>query len=135
MNTAECRIEGIFKADAQKCCDEIGENEVTKESILQIAKNPMSELHKCFEWDDNIAAEKYRLHQAENIIRNLVIKRKKSDSQPIRYYSITREKGIYIAQCADGLLVRDITASRKDHTTSGKVTIVMSVDRELIGVK
>ena len=39
-------------------------------------QNPLSETHKCMEWNNQIAGEKYRLHQAARIkdgIRTIVI--------------------------------------------------------------
>lgn len=66
-----------FNADADKVGAEletIGSiGELTKESIVEFAKNKKSELHKCFEWDDKIAGEKFRLHQANLVLVNLSI--------------------------------------------------------------
>lgn len=65
MDEIKWRIEGIFKANAAKCLDEIGrDTEITPEQVLEKARDEQSELHKCFEWNDSIAAEKYRLQQA-----------------------------------------------------------------------
>ena len=52
---AEWRIKGIYKADAQKVADEIGDKKVTPQEILEKARDETSELHKCFEWDDSVA--------------------------------------------------------------------------------
>lgn len=67
---------GLFHgADAQKVADEIsaigGEN-IQASEIVDAARNEASELHKCFEWDDSIAAEKYREKQARDILHHLV---------------------------------------------------------------
>jgi len=50
-------------------------------------------LHKCFEWDDTIAGEKYRLIQATRIISSIsfVIEEKPKKTQKI-YYSIKSEE-------------------------------------------
>ena len=56
-----------FKANAQKCYDEITEaygEEFTAEQVLDLAENPRTELHKCFQWDDEKAARSWRLEQA-----------------------------------------------------------------------
>jgi hypothetical protein len=42
--------------------------------VVKYAENELSALHKCFEWNDGVAAEKYRLEQAENIIRVQYVK-------------------------------------------------------------
>ncbi len=94
---AEWKIKGIFKADAQRVADEIGENSITPEQVLEKARNDEnSELHKCFEWNDGIAAEKYRLIQARKIIINLAYVPKEKTDEPVRCFQITREKSVYM---------------------------------------
>lgn len=68
-------VNGVFKADANKCYEEIHEigDEVKPEQVLNKARDETSELHKCFDWDDTIAAEKYRLHQARLVINHLIV--------------------------------------------------------------
>lgn len=45
--------------------------EVTAASVLADAKLPHSPLHTFFEWDDNAAAQKYRLEQARKLVRSV----------------------------------------------------------------
>lgn len=92
---AEWKIKGIFKADAQKVADEIGEKRVTPQEVLDKARDENSELHKCFEWNDSVAAEKYRLQQARAIIVNLVYSPKTEEEQPVRCFQITTERCTY----------------------------------------
>ncbi len=47
--------------------------EVTGELVLKAAANPKSPLHPRFEWDDKEAGHKYRLIQAEQLIRSYQI--------------------------------------------------------------
>ena len=94
---AEWKIKGLFNADAQMVADEIGENSITPEQVLEKARNyENSELHKCFEWNDGIAAEKYRLIQARKIIINLAYVPKEKTDEPVRCFQITREKSVYM---------------------------------------
>ena len=75
-----CRI----SADAQKVADEIlaiGESATTAQ-ILDKARDERTELHKCFDWNDAEAAEKWRLQQARHIVCNLVIKEKNDTPKP-----------------------------------------------------
>lgn len=75
-----CRI----SADAQKVADEIlaiGSSATTAQ-ILDKARDKHTELHKCFDWDDAEAAEKWRLQQARHIVCNLVIKEKSDTPRP-----------------------------------------------------
>lgn len=67
------KVQGVFKADAEKVYREItsiGEK-ITPEQIVEVARSEDTELHKCFIWDDTIAAHRYRLNQAQMIIRNI----------------------------------------------------------------
>ena len=91
----------IFRADAQKCAEEITEicNDIgsaTPQRILEKARDESTELHKCFTWDDTIAAEKYRLAQARQVVCKLkieIIEQKKSEPTPIRFFYKTDNSG------------------------------------------
>lgn len=66
----------VFKADAQKVADEISSIglSIKPEEIVDKARDESTELHKCFEWDDTKAAEKYRVYQARQIVCHLIVK-------------------------------------------------------------
>jgi len=85
------KVDGIFKADANECYREISSLEqITPKAILDFARDENSELHKCFEWDNDSAAEKYRTIQAGNVIR-LYIVPKNADAPPVRVLSRTSD--------------------------------------------
>ena len=73
-----------YGADAQKVADEIFSigDSATPAQILDKARDKNSELHKCFDWNDAEAAEKWRLQQARLIVCNLVYKETSSESPP-----------------------------------------------------
>lgn len=83
--------ENFYKGiDAQKVADEImsiGDSATPKE-IVDRARDEASELHKCFEWDDTVAAEKWRIQQARQVTYFLVIKEeeKPKDRPEIRFF-------------------------------------------------
>ena len=57
-------FKSLYKgADAQLVADEIMSigDAATPQQIVEKARDEATELHKCFTWDDRIAAEKYRL--------------------------------------------------------------------------
>lgn len=98
---ATWRTPGIFKADPQMVCNELKElgDEFTPDEIVEKAKDSNTELHKCFEWDNDVAAEKFRLHQARLITSNLVFL-KDSDAEEdapvlVRVYNKTEQTGGY----------------------------------------
>lgn len=80
----------VFKADAQKVADEISSIglSVKPEEIVEKARDESTELHKCFEWDDTKAAEKYRVYQARQIVCHLIVKdvNNEPQKQEVRFF-------------------------------------------------
>ena len=76
--------------DANKVAEEIQSigNEASSQQIVDLARNESTELHKCFEWDDSVAAEKYRLVQARYVVHHLVIEEQEvpEDRPEIRFF-------------------------------------------------
>lgn len=90
-----------FRADAQKCYEEImeicdGIKSASPQAILEKARDESTELHKCFTWDDSIAAEKWRITEARLVTRQLVIKEVEvpKDRPEVRlFYKTDNESG------------------------------------------
>jgi hypothetical protein len=71
----EWKIKGLYKANAETIYNEImsiGET-VRPSDVVELARDENTALHNLFTWDDSIAAEKYREHEAGCIIRNIVV--------------------------------------------------------------
>lgn len=84
-------FEGFYKGvDPQVVAEEIIEigETATPKQILEKARDEETELHKCFEWDDSIAAEKFRIQQARQLVSFLVIREEKvpEDRPEIRFF-------------------------------------------------
>lgn len=67
-----------YKVDANIVGQEVEKlekkhGEVTAQLLLDNARSKKSKLHDLFEWDDTVAAEKYRLTQATQIITALAV--------------------------------------------------------------
>ena len=93
-----------FKADPDLVNSELhkiskNRDEISPQDIVEYAKkNENSELHKCFTWDDTEAAEKWRVHQARQILCNLkieVYETKKEKPIEVRVYQINDTQGGY----------------------------------------
>lgn len=83
MVQATWKLAGYYKADANLVAQEIMSIEnATPQNILEAAKNPDSELHKCFTWDNDTAAEKWRLHEARQVVCSLMIADKNNNQEP-----------------------------------------------------
>lgn len=92
MDKVYWKVNGIFKADANKVYSEMLEiKEITPQSVLERARDEKSELHKCFEWNNNVAAEAYRKQQAGNIIRMLYVVPREEEAPTVRVLSRTSE--------------------------------------------
>ena len=95
---AEWRVE-LYKADANKCANEImslGED-VSPAQIVEYARKPNTELHRCFTWNDAEAANKYRIYEARQVVCNLIVHKENGEKQeptPIRLFHKT-ENGHY----------------------------------------
>lgn len=70
------------------------EERLTPEDLLEEARPEESPIHNCFEWNDSIAAEQFRLQQARSMIIALQITR--TDETPVKkYFHITQDTGSY----------------------------------------
>lgn len=88
MKKIEWKVKGLFKADAEKCYNEIQEigDNYSAEDVVEKAKDESTELHKCFEWDDAEASRKYRIIQARHICGNLVLTVVESEKEPPKQF-------------------------------------------------
>ena len=67
---------------------------LTAKTLLDANRNPGTPLHDAFEWNDGIAAEKFREEQAAHIIRCLCIHSEQSKEETVRAF-FTVEKTVY----------------------------------------
>jgi hypothetical protein len=77
MTKHQWKLPGHYKVDAEvaaevikSCEDENGY--VQPKTVVDKSRPSDAELHDCFEWQDNLAAEKWREQQARALIRNIV---------------------------------------------------------------
>ena len=76
--TYEFGIKGIHKVSAQAVGEMIEDlhnkgTEITPELLVELSRDPASPAHDEFEWDDTVAAEKYRTEQARLLIAHIRI--------------------------------------------------------------
>ena len=82
-----------YNVDAQQAGEELERirnkyGELSPADIVQESISVSSVLHNCFEWQDDIAAQKYRERQAQDLIRNIVVEAvaDKEVNPPIRAF-------------------------------------------------
>jgi hypothetical protein len=62
-------------------------------AVVDHARDPATALHRCFEWDDTRAADKYRLNQARQLLR-VAVTILPSLEEPYRaFVSLTSDRG------------------------------------------
>lgn len=76
--TYKYRCPGIVKAPVEvtgRICQEIIDQDgaVTPKRLIDVSRPEDAPLHNEFEWDDGVAAEKFREEQARQIIKNVII--------------------------------------------------------------
>jgi hypothetical protein len=77
---------------------------LTPELVLDDARDPDSPLHDRFEWDDTLAAEKYRRGQAADLIRSVRITYTTPDQRQEKvraFHAVTRADGLTYAPTAE----------------------------------
>lgn len=81
-----------WKADPEtvgKTIEEIAErnnNEVTPAKVVAEARSKRSPLHNCFDWNNRVAAQKYRLHQARMLLSSLVVEISINEPEHVRAF-------------------------------------------------
>jgi hypothetical protein len=60
--------------------------------VVDFARNPETALHGYFEWDDSLAAEKYRLAQARALIRVAVVVEPTTSEAVRAYVSLSSDR-------------------------------------------
>lgn len=68
--------------------------EVTAESFLEESREPSSPTHSMFEWDDSVAAEKYRLRQSSQIINQLEISVEVGEIETVTAFVNVKSKSV-----------------------------------------
>ena len=82
--------------DPEKAYQEMDSlEEKTPESVLEKARDENTELHKHFEWRDDVAAEKYRLQQARHLIVCMVEIQNESSDDVRRVFEISSTPNVY----------------------------------------
>lgn len=88
-----------IKADAQaagEMCERLAsENRLTAAELVEENRPEDAPLHNAFEWQDSVAAEEWRKHQARHIIASIICV-KKEDKPPVRqFFNIVRSEPEY----------------------------------------
>ena len=95
--TYQWKLPGIMPVDAQTAGNELQriyerDGAIDPEIVVLESESSSAPLHSCFEWDNEKAAHKYRITQAQGIIRAIVSVNETEKSQETRaFVSVERE--------------------------------------------
>lgn len=94
--TYQWKVPGIMPVDAQTAGNELQriyerDGVIEPETVVLENKPPSAPLHSCFEWDDEKAAHKYRITQAQNIIRAIVVVDEAKQPETRAFVNVQRE--------------------------------------------
>jgi len=84
-------VKGVSAQVAGETCAQLeSEGRLTPHDLVEVSRPEDAPTHKAFEWNDAVAAERYRETQASYIIRSIVVK-PETTTQPVRkFVSINR---------------------------------------------
>lgn len=94
--TYQWKVPGIMPVDAQTAGNELQriyerDGVIEPETVVAESRTPSAPLHSCFEWDDEKAAHKYRIAQAQNIIRAIVVVDEAKQPETRAFVNVQRE--------------------------------------------
>ena len=81
----------IYGEELEKL-QKINDGKLTPKYVVEVAKDKSSPIHDFFEWDNNKASEKWRLHQARQLLNSIeiVITYNGKKEEIRRYFNITK---------------------------------------------
>ena len=82
------KIPGLFPVSAQTAGNELrriyaDKGKLDPSDIVDASRPETAPLHPCFEWDDAVAAEKYREVQAGNLVRSITVVAESPSAGPV----------------------------------------------------
>jgi len=60
--------------------------DLTPEIVVNDAADPDSPIHRCFDWDNDKAGDKWRLHQARQLIGSIIVEVTVKDTEHVRAF-------------------------------------------------
>ena len=141
------KLPGVIPVDAQTAGEELQRifaerGELEPAYIVAESRDVGAPLHHCFEWNDEVAAEKYRQTQAAKIVRSiLTVEETTSGPQEVRAFVHVQEKYRPISvvvnnadKMADLLeaALEELKAFRNKYRKLSELSAVMSAIDEVV---
>lgn len=147
-------IKAAAKASAQKLGEalalvaEKSSGHLVPKAVVEAARDKKSPLHKHFEWDNQIAADKFRLDQARSLIRSIHVENSDAENGLARAFLSIREKSGVSYRSLDDVLrsadlqqkvlaaaERDLVSFEARYRTLEDICAIIKTAREQIAVR
>ena len=94
------KLPGLMPVDAQTAGEELQriyqeKGRLDAPDIVDESRPVDAPLHPCFEWNDVVAAEKYRETQAQNIVRSVVVVHENQSNEPVEVRAFVNVQETY----------------------------------------
>lgn len=119
----------IIVAELRRIAEENG-GTLKPSDVVEAARSEDSPLHSQFEWDDDTAAEQWRLHQARNLINRVVVQYEAPGREPINaqvFVSLTTDRNKH----GEGYRVMADVMSDAEH----RAQLLADAKNDMIGFK
>lgn len=94
------KIRGLYPVPAQAAGEELyrihnERGKIDPADVVDASRPLDAVLHPCFEWRDEVAAEKWREQQARNVCNHLVVVAERDDKPPVSVRAVYHVQGTY----------------------------------------
>lgn len=94
------KLPGLYSVDAQSAGEELeriyeNKGRLEPKEIVDESRTENAPLHPCFEWNDTVAAEKYRETQAQGIVRSIVVVHENQNNEPVEVRAFVNVQETY----------------------------------------
>lgn len=98
--TYQWKLPSLMPVDAQVAGEELHriyqeKGRLDAPDIVNESRPEGAPLHPCFEWNDAVAAEKYRETQAQNIVRSVVVVHENQNNEPVEVRAFVNVQETY----------------------------------------
>lgn len=94
------KLPGLYPVSAQTAGEELhriyaDKGQLKPADVVDESRPTSAPLHPCFEWDDEVAAEKYREVQAGNLIRSITVVHETPAHEPVEVRAFVKPMETY----------------------------------------
>lgn len=94
------KLPGLYPVSAQTAGEELhriytDKGQLKPADVVAESRPESAPLHPCFEWDDEVAAEKYRRVQAGKLVRSITVVQENKKREPVEVRAFVQSRETY----------------------------------------